>query len=103
MRVGCGSKVQLGNQIGCQTGLNIGVESLGIHNNACVECQNIGRGSSERSNELFFRKDRMTVLWVYSTIGVISLFKVDVPSSSQCVGFSTEFTGSKPNNQIKLC
>ena len=78
------------------------MELLGIHDDACAECRNIGRRSLEGSNELFFSKDWMTVLQVYSTIGFISLFKVDVPSSSQCVRFSTKFTGSEPNEQIKL-
>ena len=93
----------LGNRISCQTGSDVRMESLGIHDDACAECQNIGRGSLERCGELLLGKDRTTVLWVYSTIGVISFFKVDVPSSSQSVGFSTEFTGSEPNDQIKLC
>ena len=79
------------------------MELLGIHDDACTECWNIGRRSSEGSNELFLGKDWMTVLWVYSTVGFISLFKVDVPSSSQSIGFSTEFTGSEANDQIELC
>ena len=68
-----------------------------------AKCQNIGRCSSEGSNELFLGKDWATVLWIYSTVGVISLFKVDVPLSSQCIRFSTEFTGSEANDQIELC
>ena len=39
---------------------------------------------------------------IYSTIGVISLFRVDVPSSSQCVRLRTKPTGSEPNSQIEL-
>ena len=79
------------------------MELLGIHDDTRVECWNIGSGSLKGSNELFFGKDWATVLRVYSTIGVISLFKVDVPSSSQSVRFSTKFTGSEPNVQIELC
>ena len=67
-----------------------------------MECQNIGRSSSEGRGELLFGKDRTTVLRIYSTVGVISLFGVDVPSSSQCVGFRTKPTGSEPNSQIEL-
>ena len=51
---------------------------------------------------MLFSKDRTTVLRIYSTIGVISLFRVDVPSSSQCVRFRAELTGSEPNSQIEL-
>ena len=67
-----------------------------------MECRNIGRSSSEGHGELLFGKDRTTVLRIYSTVGVISLFRVDVPSSSQCVGFRAEPTGSEPNSQIEL-
>ena len=102
MRVGCDSKVVLGHRIGSQVGSDVGVESLSVHDNARTECWNIGRSSSERRGELLFSKDRTTVLRIYSTVGVISLFGVDVPSSSQCVGFRAEPTGSEPNSQIEL-
>ena len=92
MRVGRNSEVVLGHWIGSQAGLDVGVESLGVHDNARTE----GRG------ELLFGEDRTTVLGVYSTVGVISLFGVDVPSSSQCVGFRAEPTGLEPNSQIEL-
>ena len=102
MCVGRGSEVVLGNRVGRQAGLDVGMELLGIHDDARVECQNIGRSSSERRGELLLGKDRMTVLRVYSTIGVISLFKVDIPSSSQWVGFCAKPTRSEPNSQIEL-
>ena len=79
------------------------MELLSIHDDAHVECWNIGRRSLEGSNELFLGKDWTTVLRVYSTVGFISLFKVDVPSSSQSIGFSTEFTRLELNDQIELC
>ena len=102
MRVGCDSEVVLGHWVGSQAGLDVGVESLGVHDNARAECRNIGRSSSEGRGELFFGKDRTTVLQIYSTIGVISLFRVDVPLSSQCIRFHAEPTGSEPNSQIEL-
>ena len=102
MRIGRDSEVVLSHQIGCQAGSDVGVESLGVHDNARTECRNIGRSSSERRGELLFGKDRTTVLWIYSTVGVISLFRVDVSSSSQCVGFHAEPTRSEPNSQIEL-
>ena len=42
------------------------------------------------------------ILWVDSGKALIPLFGVDVPSSSQGVGFSTEFPGSEMNDQIEL-
>ena len=85
MRVGRDSEVVLGHQVGCQASSDVGMESLGIHDNARTECRNIGRSSSEGRGELLFGKDRTTVLQIYSTVGVISLFRVDVPSSSPIV------------------
>ena len=102
MRVGRDSEVVLGHRVGSQAGSDVGVESLGVHDNARTECRNIGRSSSERRGELLLGKDRATVLRIYSTIGVISLFRVDVPLSSQCVRFRAEPTGSEPNSQIEL-
>ena len=42
------------------------------------------------------------ILWVDSGEALIPLFGVDVPSSSQGIGFSTEFPGSEMNDQIEL-
>ena len=77
-------------------------ELLGVHDNARTECRNIGRSSSEGRSELLFSKDRTTVLRIYSTIGVISLFRVDVPLSSQCVWLRAKPTRSELNSQIEL-
>src|SRR5882672_7695963 len=55
---------------------------------------------SERC-QLLGSEYRAVVLWIDSGIVAIPLFKVDVPSSSQCVGFSAEFSGSKPNDQVE--
>ena len=100
MRIGRDSEVVLGHWVGCQASSDVRMEALGIHDNACTECQNIGGCSSEGHGELLFGKDRMTVLWI--SIGVISLFRVDVPLSSQCVRFCAEPTGSELNSQIEL-
>ena len=102
MRIRRDSKVILGHQVSSQAGSEVRMESLGVHDNASTECQNIGRSSSEEHGELLFSKDKMTVLRIYSTVGVISLFGVDVPSSSQCVGFRAEPTGLELNSQIEL-
>ena len=44
----------------------------------------------------------MKILWVDSGEALIPLFGVDVPLSSQGVGFSTKFPGSETNDQIEL-
>jgi len=38
---------------------------------------------------------RAIVLWIDTDIVAIPLFEIDVPSSSKCVGFGSEFSGRK--------
>ena len=56
----------------------------------------------KRVGELFRREHQAKILWVDSGKALIPLFGVDVPSSSQGIGFSTEFPGSETNDQIEL-
>ena len=41
------------------------------------------------------------VLWVSSGIATIPLFKIDVPSSSQCVRFGPELPRTEANDEVK--
>ena len=41
------------------------------------------------------------VLWVDSGIVAIPLLKIDIPSSSQCVGFGPELPGTEANDEVK--
>ena len=56
----------------------------------------------KRVGELFRREHQVKILWVDSGEALIPLFGVDVPSSSQGVGFSTKFPWSEMNDQIEL-
>ena len=44
---------------------------------------------------------RVEVLWIYTGIVTIPLFKIDVPSSSECVGFGSEFSGTEADDEIE--
>ena len=44
----------------------------------------------------------MKILWVDSGKALIPLFGVDIPLSSQGVGFSTKFPMSEMNDQVEL-
>ena len=41
------------------------------------------------------------VLWIDTGIVTIPLFKIDVPLSSKCVGFGSEFPGAKSNDEVE--
>ena len=41
------------------------------------------------------------VLWVDTGIVAIPLFKVDVPSSSECVEFGSELSGMETNDEVE--
>jgi len=41
------------------------------------------------------------VLWVDAGIVTIPLFKIDIPSSSECVGFGSKFSGMEMDNEIE--
>ena len=43
----------------------------------------------------------MVVLWVNTGIVAIPLFKIDVPSSSECIGFGTKFSRPKTDDQVE--
>ena len=56
----------------------------------------------KRVGELLRSEHRAKILWVDSGEALIPLLGVDVPLSSQGVGFSTKFPGSEMNDQIEL-
>ena len=42
-----------------------------------------------------------SVLWVDAGIVTIPLFKIDIPSSSECVGFGSEFSRTKMDDEVE--
>ena len=60
------------------------------------------KSCAERNGKLFGSKEWTKVLRVDFTIVATSLFRVDVPSSSESVGLLTEFSGTEANSHIEL-
>ena len=56
----------------------------------------------KRSVELLGREYWVKVLRVDAGEALIPFFGVDVPASSECVGFRTEFTGAEANDEVEL-
>ena len=50
---------------------------------------------------MFISKDRSKVVWIDLRIADIPLFWIDIPSSSNSVGFFTELAGMKMNDHIE--
>ena len=44
---------------------------------------------------------QVEVLWIDTGIVAIPLFKIDVPSSSECVRFGSEFYRVKSNDKVE--
>ena len=44
---------------------------------------------------------RAKVLWINTGIVAIPLFKVDVPSSSECIGFGSKLSGMETNDEVE--
>ena len=43
----------------------------------------------------------VVVLWIDTGIVTIPLFKIDVPSSCECVGFSSEFSRTEMDYEVE--
>ena len=41
------------------------------------------------------------ILWIDAGIVAIPLFKIDIPSSSECIGFDSEFFGMETDDEIE--
>ena len=44
---------------------------------------------------------QVVVLWIDAGIVTIPLFKIDIPSSSECIRFGSKFSGMEMDNEIE--
>ena len=51
---------------------------------------------------MFLGEDGLEVVRVYCGIASISLFRIDIPSSSESIQFCAKTTRAKPNNKVEL-
>ena len=51
---------------------------------------------------MFLSEDRFEVVRVNYDVASIPLFRIDVPSSSESIQFSTETTRVEPDNKVEL-
>ena len=51
---------------------------------------------------MFLSEDRLEVMRVDCGVASISLFRIDVPSSSESIQFCAKMTRTEPDNKIEL-
>ena len=73
-----------------------------IHDRHSSEYHRSVGGCSEGQCQLFVSKNGAEIMRIDTGIVATSLFRVDVPSSSQCVGFLSESSGTEPDDEVKL-
>ena len=81
---------------------DVGMEGGNVKSVDATEDRFNERGCAERSGELFGGEDGLIVLGVNGGVATTSLFKVDVPTSSQGVRLSTEFSGAEADDEVEL-
>ena len=82
-------------------GVNVFVDLGDVHQIDGVENWCHVRCSLQGIGQLFLIKDRLEVVRIDLAIIAIPLFRVDVPSSSQCIRLSTKLTGMEANGKIE--
>ena len=74
---------------------DIRVELVNVYDSTSMEYGTFKKSSAERSRELFLSKYRTEIMRVDLSVLTIPLFRVDVPSSSECIRLPTKFTWSE--------
>ena len=80
---------------------NVRMKGHEVHNCGCSECWRIEYGCSEGGCKLLISEHWSKIVRVNSCIIPFPLFRVDVPSSSQCVRFGSEFSGTERNHEVE--
>ena len=99
-------KFGLGEECGCgrirgESSADVGVELFGVHDGDAAEDGIVEVCRTERRGELFGGENRAEVLRINGGIVATSLFKVDVPSSSQSIRLSSKTSRAKADDHVK--
>ena len=81
---------------------DVRVKLLDVHDGDSLEDGDIERGCSKGRCQLFVSKNWTDIVWIYGGIVAASLLWVDVPSSSQSVGFGSESAGAEMDDEVEL-
>ena len=92
----------VGDRVGRLGGFDVRVKLLDVHDGDGLEDGDIERSCSKGQCQLFISKNWTEIVWIYGSIVAASLLRVDIPSSSQSIGFGSESAGAKMDDEVEL-
>jgi len=90
-----------GNGIILKLRLEVGMKPFNVHDERSMEDWDWKGGSSVGKFQLLRSEYQAEVLWIDAGIVTIPLFEIDVPLSSQCIRFGSEFSGKEMDEKVE--
>jgi len=90
------------NRIGRESCKNVFVELFHIDEDGSTDCRTEENGCPKRGRELFLGEHGLDVVWVDPSIVPLPLFWVDVPASSEGIGFSSKAPRAEADGEVEL-
>jgi len=78
------------------------MKGVQIHNCSCIERRKEEDSSSYEDYKLFLSENRFEVVRVNYSIASISLFRIDIPLSSESIWFGAKITRVEPDDKVEL-
>lgn len=100
-RGGCG-QVSCRYRIGGIGGADVEMEFLGVYECCTAEGDRVELGGAEGSRQLFLGEHRAEVVGVDCCVVATSLFRVDVPTSCQGIGFGAKLARTEADDEVEL-
>ena len=89
-------------RIRIKCGTNVGMEGFKVHDCGCLEYQRVEYRRPEGGCKLLISEHWPKIVRVNSCITPFPLFRVDIPSSSQCVRLGSKFSGAETDHDVEL-
>ena len=84
---------------GCE---NVFMELFHIDEDGSMDCRSEEDGCPKGGRELFLGEHGSEIVWVDLSVVPIPLFWVDVPASSEGIGFSSEASRAEVDGEVEL-
>ena len=90
------------DRIGRESCENVFVELFHIDEDGSVDCRRKENGCPKGGRELLLGEHGSEVVWVDPSVVPIPLFWVDVPASSEGIGFSSKASRAEAEGEVEL-
>jgi len=90
------------DRIGRESCENVFVELFHIDEDGSADCQSEENGCPKGGRKLFLGEHGSEIVWVDPSVVPIPLFWVDVPVSSEGIGFSSEVSRAEADGEVEL-